>query len=694
MQVAGRGGTGRERLIAGADSSELSSEASDRLSVGLHSEPSAANSFSVSLDSDVSLDSESSLQNPSVQRPSPASPCPPFSLRPQYLVVALLVAAAGTGLVLYFRGLLRGGGADDGNGYYELPSGPLILSYAGCVTDNDFASLVQSGRNGINVFNWFSIVLFFNQSINKSYVESGSNLNFTCIARVVNELERLRDSIGPTAHLVTVGGWNAPHPDSQASVTEAWASFKEWNEQNKAQFAFGGFQGIDWDLEGNDDLSSPLNLFTVAQLDWVGQFSQLAKSEGYIVTMVPAQSYLDVDQGLWSRNLTLSPSWQPSFHYAGANSYAYWLSRYGRTEQDGVWVDTFDLVDVQLYETFSRASHLVVDDGMPAHIYLQSLVMSMALGYTLDFASDPELNYNTTGFIQVPPQKLTIGVTNYYTGQTNRNYWFTPTDLQTVYQNLQRAGIQLRAFMFFHANAEGNPGYNNTAFYLAPTLNRFMQARPYDDSCCTGTCWGPAAGGCCGDVEGFPRRDVSLLSLSRTKQLWEHVNISHRRAERRDSERPTIDRHIHVVLSYRSSSDLQSSSKPFSARSQPAFGLFCTAPARVVGETPNAYARWVEWACARSKPMHCGAAVRHQGQTKCSAHLCHRPKILRQCFWAVKNQGGQNTSLAEILRLTLIYPPFKITLGTMQHQKLGTWSSIDTYDLASECHRRHCLQLR
>lgn len=39
---------------------------------------------------------------------------------------------------------------------------------------------------------------------------------------------------------------------------------------------------------GNDDVSSVYNEFSVACLDLMGRFSQLAKAKGYLVTMAPA----------------------------------------------------------------------------------------------------------------------------------------------------------------------------------------------------------------------------------------------------------------------------------------------------------------------------------------------------------------------------------------------------------------------
>jgi hypothetical protein len=40
-------------------------------------------------------------------------------------------------------------------------------------------------------------------------------------------------------------------------------------------------------------MDSKFNHFTVESLDMMGRLSQLAKSDGFIVAMAPAESYLD-----------------------------------------------------------------------------------------------------------------------------------------------------------------------------------------------------------------------------------------------------------------------------------------------------------------------------------------------------------------------------------------------------------------
>jgi len=81
---------------------------------------------------------------------------------------------------------------------------------------------------------------------------------------------------------------------------QAW---HKWNTQTIADptLGFAGFDGIDWDIEGNDDEASVYNTFSWPCLDLMGQFSVLAKRAGYIVAMAPAESYLDPTTSLFDR---------------------------------------------------------------------------------------------------------------------------------------------------------------------------------------------------------------------------------------------------------------------------------------------------------------------------------------------------------------------------------------------------------
>ena len=113
-----------------------------------------------------------------------------------------------------------------------------------------------------------------------------------------------------------MGGWNGPHLDSFFSTPEQW--YGAWKA-----LAGSVFHGMDMDWEGNDDLSSPNNYLSVEELDLMGEVFRLAKKDGYIVTMAPAQSYLDIHSpafGLYLNTTTDSypmPDQASGFSYFG-----------------------------------------------------------------------------------------------------------------------------------------------------------------------------------------------------------------------------------------------------------------------------------------------------------------------------------------------------------------------------------------
>jgi len=154
---------------------------------------------------------------------------------------------------------------------HSLPDGNLIVGYAPTCNETQ---IVQSAEDGVNVIIWFSVNLAANSTIENS-------LDFECIARVAHTL-RQKDL--PTAHLISVGGWDAPHPDTSLSGDEWFQVWQKWNLDNAASvpadLGWGGFDGIDWDLEGNDKISSEWNHFTVDCIDLVGTMSQAAKVAG------------------------------------------------------------------------------------------------------------------------------------------------------------------------------------------------------------------------------------------------------------------------------------------------------------------------------------------------------------------------------------------------------------------------------
>ena len=114
---------------------------------------------------------------------------------------------------------------------------------------------------------WFSISLVNNGGV--PAITGGPDPD--CIASTAATLA----SLGlKTTHMVSVGGWNSPHPTTDFSAEEMYAAFKNWNENVVARSGIpNGFDGIDWDLEGNDTPSDPKNLITRECLDLVGRIS-------------------------------------------------------------------------------------------------------------------------------------------------------------------------------------------------------------------------------------------------------------------------------------------------------------------------------------------------------------------------------------------------------------------------------------
>lgn len=343
---------------------------------------------------------------------------------------------------------------------WVLPN-PLIGGYANTCDDK----VLAAARQGVNVIYWFSINMF-----PTSYPQGGPNL--TCVAEVASTLK----SEGlETIHMITVGGWDAPHPIG-GTGEQFYQQFKEWNEQVVARPGFeSGFMGWDVDLEGNDNQTSPWNSMTQETLDAMGVFGTLAKLDGYIVTLVPPESYFDVSTSLFSTSLTLPyPEWHSDFLYHGHNSYAYIFNRYP------IW----DAVTIQLYETYSHAGYNISVLQQRPSDYLQKWVSALAAGWVVDFSSVPELNYSSQ-VVTLPPPQLVIGLANGWAGGAGgggpRAVLIMPEEVGVAYNSLLAAGGETATFRgatYWCISEEGDiPPAQSTPLYLAAGLNEFLHTR-------------------------------------------------------------------------------------------------------------------------------------------------------------------------------------------------------------------------
>jgi chitinase len=358
----------------------------------------------------------------------------------------------------------------------SLPPGPIIVGYSqegACNEQN-----IDAAVSGVNVIIWFSINMI---SRNGSPVIIGGP-NYDCVASVI---KTIRDLNLTTTHLMSIGGWGSPHISTSFTAAEWWKTWLDWNKNIVARpdMGFNGFEGLDWDLEGNNDINNSDNFFTTEVLNLMGEISQLAKQAGYIVSMAPPQSYLDDGTNDFDQSVLHNPSWEANFPYQGWNTYAPILVKYGTTQitspQDGsllATVPTFDFISIQLYEGWSRSNYLINNQKMPVATYLTGLVNQMVRGWQVDFSKDTAIGIKTQN-VSVSLDQLVIGLANAWAGPRPAKCLLVyPAEAQTAWEALKSQGKTPRGFMFWDIQDEGKL-VNGTPFYLAKGLNSFMKIR-------------------------------------------------------------------------------------------------------------------------------------------------------------------------------------------------------------------------
>jgi chitinase len=263
--------------------------------------------------------------------------------------------------------------------------------------------IFESVQNGLNVIIWFSIDMSSNSEKTKPKFTRGPN--YVEVAKMV---KRFKDNNYSVINLISIGGWNSPHVNVQFTAEEYFQEWKEFNKRiSNDQYDFYGFDGIDWDIEGNTDKNSSINYFTYKELDIMGKFSQLLKKEGYIVSMAPAESYLDPTTDEFSLSLLHNYlEWEkevPEFNYHGRNVYAYLLAKYS--------IDTFDFISVQLYEGYTHTLYKYQKEKKDFGVILYDLINSYNEGYIVDFSKDEKSGLGKE-IIKIPKEKIVIGLAN------------------------------------------------------------------------------------------------------------------------------------------------------------------------------------------------------------------------------------------------------------------------------------------
>lgn len=355
-----------------------------------------------------------------------------------------------------------------------LPSGPLALGYP---SDQECdQKVITAAQQGLNVIIWSFITLGADANGNP-IVDTSDAPDLDCVANVSSTLKAMGLA---TTHMISAGGWGAPHPAVTNDPAAVYQSWKDWNENIVARNGFPGFDGIDWDMEGANSPSSPTNAFTVACLDTVGIFSQMAKADGYIVSIVPPESYFDVSTSVFDRSLLHAYSdCETTFTYHGHNAYTYLQSRYGTLPGKSSAL-TYDFISVQLYESYSHAwCNITGATGrtpQPAADYLAAYIPQLYSGWTVDFSSDPALNWPSQK-VSVAQTQLVIGLANGWS-DGSRALLIWPAFVGEAYARLSAQGLAPRGFMFWDIGDEGKvPGGYSEPLYLAAGLNAFLHTR-------------------------------------------------------------------------------------------------------------------------------------------------------------------------------------------------------------------------
>ena len=313
----------------------------------------------------------------------------------------------------------------------------VIIGYtvSNAKSSSSLEKVTRAIESGVNVVIWSFIRLEAAVEENgddyKPIIKGGPSIPH--VKEYKLKLEEM--GYGDTLHLVAFGGWNGPHLNTDFSSERMYQAWKQ----------YGGdvFDGFDWDLEGEDNLLGPGNYFTMDVLDRMGEMSSFAKKDGYIVTMAPAESYLDISTSEFSRyvNLTYDEDWHPEFQYHGRNVYAYVLAK---------WPDSIDLVSVQFYESYSHAAYHINHLQEPASTWLVNYVEQLkhaGEGYRVNFQTDREVGLEDT-FISLPLEKLVIGLANGWADK-DKVVFFGSTDLEKAYTEMERKHCSVKGFMFW-----------------------------------------------------------------------------------------------------------------------------------------------------------------------------------------------------------------------------------------------------
>ena len=350
----------------------------------------------------------------------------------------------------------------------ETPELPKYLKIGYTFFGQCDEKIFEAVQNGLNVIIW-SQVDIISDNENKKPIFNG-NIDYNCVAKMK---KKFIENNYYVINLISVGGWNCPHINSNYSPKEY---LKEWISFNERIYSTGnyffGFDGINWDIEGNDDLESNDNNFTYKELDIIGKFSQLLKKEGFIVSMSPLESYLDPSTEEFSLSLlNINKEWENKedyISYHGKNVYSYLIAKYS--------LNTFDFISVLLYEDYSHALYKFKEENITFGEIIEELVKNFTNGYLVDFSVDTNSGLGKRT-IKIKKDKIVIGLGNAWS--SNIFLFIDEYNMTKGYEYLKEQKRDVRGFLFWNIGEEGNIPLNDytndkSPFYMDKIFNNLF----------------------------------------------------------------------------------------------------------------------------------------------------------------------------------------------------------------------------
>ena len=358
----------------------------------------------------------------------------------------------------------------------ELPE-KLKIGYAWAEHFEDtYEKVFESVKNGLNVIIWFALDMLPNIDETKPEFKGGPNYS-----KVAQIIKRFKDNNYQVVNLISVGGWGAPHPNTNFTAEEYYEAWIEFNEKiSNEDLGFYGFDGLDWDIEGHDNFSSSINHFTYEELNLMGELSQILKKNGYIVSMAPAESYLDSTTEEFSLSLLYNyPEWEtltPNFTYHGRNAYAYLIAKYS--------IDTFDFISLQLYESYSHALYKFRIEQKFFGDILYDVVDNFNKGFYVNFSIDEHSGMGRE-LVTIPYNKTVIGLANAWPKE--KCLFVDGKNITDGYNYLVEKNKTVRGFMFWSVGYEGQTPNSSdisdkSEFFMSKVLNSLFSP-PNSKSC-------------------------------------------------------------------------------------------------------------------------------------------------------------------------------------------------------------------